>query len=202
MAGTPTPEGTFPLTTPEKIYTEVRTGIRETDSISFRLIGLVPLVSGSALIGLILDENTLPSRLVIVLAVFAATITLGLFRWELRNVQTCSWLITYADALEAHALAARGIAGVFRPRPKPPQRIGKTEAEKLIYTTTIVAWLALPLAMDALSQPFYGDVYWVAAGAIFIGTVASLFATARVPPIPSLPSTRLVPPTTDVDVGT
>jgi hypothetical protein len=76
-----------PLTL-EKIYTELRAGIRETDNISFRLLGLVPLVSGAALIGVILKEGTL-GPVVTLLSLFAAGVTLGIFRWELRNTQTC-----------------------------------------------------------------------------------------------------------------
>jgi hypothetical protein len=53
-AETPLSEDASPVLALERIYAEVRTGIRETDSISFKLLGLVPLVSGAALIGLIL----------------------------------------------------------------------------------------------------------------------------------------------------
>jgi hypothetical protein len=194
MPNMSTSEEKFPVIAPEKIYAEVRAGIRETDSISFKLLGLVPLVSGTALISLVLQSRTLSSGLVILLALFASTITLGLFRWELRNVQTCSWLIKYADSLEAHALTAKGMGEMFRPRPKAPQRIGKTEAEKLIYAATIVAWLALPIGIGALPQLSYRIAYYVAAGVILIGAIVSLFARPHVRAIATLPSDRPLQP--------
>jgi hypothetical protein len=177
---------------PERIYAEVRAGIRETDAISFKLLGLVPLVSGATLIGLVLQTRQLQPGVVVLLALFAAGITLGLFRWELRNVQTCRWLIKYVDALEAQALAANGVGDVLRRRPDSPQWVGKAAAEKLIYTTTITAWLALPIAMDVLPASPFGLVYFVVAGIILLGTVISLFAKPRALACPD--SDAMLPP--------
>lgn len=195
MALTSTSELAEPPVALEKIYSEVRAGIRDTDSISFKLLGLVPLVSGTALISLVLQTEALPPGLLVLLALFASTVTLGLFRWELRNIQTCTWFIKYADALEAHALGVNGIRELFRPLPKPPQRIGKTEAEKLIYAATIVAWLATPIGVGAVTQGSYRNGYFLAAGALLAGTLVSLFAKPRVPSIRSGPSNRPPQPT-------
>jgi hypothetical protein len=139
---------------------------------------------------LVLQNQSPPAALVTLLALFAGAITLGLFRWELRNVQTCSWLIEYADAVEQRALAAQGMREIFRPRPGPPQRIGKTEAEKLIYSVTILAWLALPPAIGALPRLAVGGalVYYTVATMILIGAGASVLAKPRVPPIAAMPS--------------
>ncbi|HLQ78311.1 MAG TPA: hypothetical protein VK210_13210 [Terriglobia bacterium] len=167
----------------DKIYSEVRAGIRETDNISFKLLGLVPLVSGTAIIALVLQNQGLSAPLVTVLSLFAGGITLGLFRWELRNIQTCSWLIKYADALEKQALAAQSPQDIYRPRPEPPQGIGKTEAEKLIYTATILAWLAVPPAIGSVHRlpPGIAFVYYILAIAILIGAFISVKADARIP---------------------
>ena len=86
----------------DRFYEEIRTSIRATDDISFKLMGLVPLVSGAGLLTLLLKEP-IPSAkapLVVALALFAASITLGLLRWELRNIQTCRWLRERAEKLE------------------------------------------------------------------------------------------------------
>src|SRR5258707_8061548 len=128
----------------EKIYTELCTDIRETDNSSFRLLGLVPLVSGTALIGLMFQKDSVPPGLILLLSMFAAAITFGLFRWELRNIQTCSWLIKSAYVIERVALESHGMPELFRERPVAPQKIGKTEAEKFIYTVTLLTWLARP----------------------------------------------------------
>lgn len=176
----------------EKIYLEIRAAIRVTDDISFKLLSLVPLVSGTALIGLLLQTRTLPAPLVMLLALFAGGITLGLFRWELRNTQTCSWLMTYADALEKHALTAEGMGELFQARPHPPQHVGKTEAEKSIYLTTVLAWLSLPWGIGVVPQLTDAArmVYGIVGSAIFVGTVVSLFAQSRVPPVVVMPSNK------------
>jgi len=178
-------QGGLPPLTVERIYTELRTSIRETDNISFRLLGLVPLVSGTALITVMLQKEYLSANLVMLLSLFAGSITLGLFRWELRNIQTCSWLIAYAAALEGGSLAADGTADLVR-RPDAPQGIRKTEAEKLIYSVTIVTWLALPYTVAAvppLSDP--RGLSCVATGSlVFLAAVASILANAHHRPGP------------------
>src|SRR5262249_3600420 len=133
----------------------------------------VPLVSGAALLTLFLKES-IPSEkasLVVVLALFAALITLGLFRWELRNIQTCSWLRRRAEALEEALVKASGA-----PRqPKPPLRIGKTEAEKSIYSITILAWLIMPITLIGFDEP-NGLLPVYVAVAILIAILTALSA--------------------------
>lgn len=87
---------------PAMIYERVRAEIATTDDISFKLIGLVPLVSGAALLGLVFGEKVpvlacavaSPSHAtaVTIVSLFAAAVTLGPFRWELRNVQAGRFL--------------------------------------------------------------------------------------------------------------
>jgi len=88
----------------EKIYLGILEDIRRTDDISFRLLGLVPLVSGVGLLSILFSEKVpglvkdgclspLGASVLTVLSLFAAAVTLGLMRWELRNVKNCSWLI-------------------------------------------------------------------------------------------------------------
>lgn len=193
MSSRSIPEDRPESLTAEKIYAEICTNIRETDDSSFRLLNLVPLVSGTALVGLVLRKDGLPPDLVQLLALFAAAITLGLFRWELRNVQTCSWLIKSAYAIEQAALAAQGRVDTFRPRPDAPQGIGKTEAEKLIYTVTVLAWLALPFAVGAVPLLPKGGHFMchIVAIVILAGTGASLFAKTRVPLFAATPPSKL-----------
>jgi RsiW-degrading membrane proteinase PrsW (M82 family) len=163
------------------IYTEICTGIRETDDASFRLLSLVPLVSGTALIAVIFQQSLRP-EVELLLSLFAAGITFGLFRWELRNIQTCSWLLRFAEAIESDALQSHPKAENFCKRPDAPYRIGKTKAEKLIYTVTILAWLALPLAVGAVPHlPFGAAVtYCTVAGIILCLTAISLSENVRV----------------------
>jgi hypothetical protein len=175
----------------DKLYEQLSAHIRATDDISFKLLGLVPLVSGAALGTLLLkDAEPIGARLspslITLFALFAAAVTLGLFRWELRNVQECSHLIGIAGALARTRLVGVGVPVESQARPARPQGIGKTEAEKIIYSATILAWLALPPAVGAVSlAPFEPSVrtigYAVIAAAILVGVLASLRARTRPP---------------------
>lgn len=85
-----------------KIYEQICTNIRVTDEISFKLIRLVPILSGSG-IGLLtfLEKSSyLSPATVILISIFGAVVTFGVFRWELCNIETCSWLIRRAADLE------------------------------------------------------------------------------------------------------
>jgi len=61
---------------------------------------------------------------------------------EMRNIQKCNWFIERAAALEAAGVTQyRG----WSEQPRPGW--GKTEAERLIYGTAIVAWLVPALVV-------------------------------------------------------
>ncbi len=83
------------------------------------------------------------------MSLFGATVTFSIFRWELRNIQWCDWLLKQA----------KNIDHVGAP-PQPKLRIsrckrvavGKTEAETILYLAVILAWLVLP-GLDAFARP-------------------------------------------------
>jgi hypothetical protein len=129
-------------------YSEICTDIRTTDDISFKLLGFVPLVSGIGIFAVLdlLGGGVAPWPTTVFVSLFGATITFALFRWELRNIQICKWLRKRAEDLERDELKLT--AGPFLGRHDAPMflghHIGKEQAEKLLYTTTIAAWLSLP----------------------------------------------------------
>ena len=135
-------------------------------------MGIVPLVSGASVLTFFLKENLSGNpKLVAAFALFAALITLGLFRWELRNIQKCSWLRKRAEELELSALnGMKVLAG-----PKPPLHIGKTEAKKWIYSVTIVAWLFVPRLVSSLETLGALCTAYIAA-AILVAGLAGLSA--------------------------
>jgi hypothetical protein len=165
--------------TPERVYIETCANIRATDDISFKLLGFVPFLSGATLMAFFLKEPFGPEKapLIITLSIFAALITFGLFRWELRNIQTCSWLRLKAKALEKEIIASAKVPE----QPNPPLRIGKTEAAKLIYSITIVAWLLLPTVVPQfhIHRPLLG-LHITFAVCILIVTLLSAFWPIRV----------------------
>lgn len=161
-----------------KIYDQLSIAIRATDEISFKLMGIVPLVSGGGLLTVFLAKELPPTPILILLSLFAAAITLGLFRWELRNIQNCRWLIKYADELEKSAFERAGLTRAYVSQPDPPQQIGKTEAEKFIYAVTVTTWLAVPVVLPPLSElgQWLWELYLPVSAVIALATVISLFA--------------------------
>ena len=174
----------------ENYYTHLNANIRSTDDISFKLLGLVPLFSGSGILVALLRSEYFWSPAIYAMAAFGALITFGLFRWELRNIQTCLWLIKCGKALEQAEDA--GKPGQFYCRPEAPLGIGKTEAEKLIYGVTIFTWLVLPWLVYTTAQAKTNDIppvnqtlnyiYIAFAAIVGIGTLVSMAAPLNVDP--------------------
>ena len=196
------------------VYQRVRAEISTTDDISFKLMGLVPLISGAGLLSLIFSDKVpalagasgaSPSgaTAVTALCLFAAAVTLGLFRWELRNVQACNWLIARAHALEARGLAALDLDARLLDRPRAPDGIGKEIAEKSIYGVTVAVWLTVPVAIGAFDRSPTPWQFALGAVALAIGTatLATIaFSSAALPlltPIPTRFATKMLPAVRD-----
>jgi hypothetical protein len=171
--------------TAANVYEQTCQSIRETDDISFKLIGLIPVLSGGSILALfgIKIERSVSDPVILSLAIFAGLTTLALFRWELRNIQTCNWLRARAQQLEESVL----IAPRLREMPDSPSwfggesGFGKTEAAKFAYFITVVAWLGFPVFTCGFwgVSPCGKFVYVVAAGLIGLLAFFSVFADAE-----------------------
>ena len=178
--------------TDDTYYTNINNNIRSTDDISFKLLGIVPLFSGSGILVAILKSEYFWSPAIYAIAAFGALVTLGLFRWELRNVQTCVWLIKCGATLEETLF--QGKPGQFFRRPAAPLRIGKTQAEKLIYGVIIFTWLSLPWLVYSTAQAktsvtlylnqTWNSIYIVVAVIVGVATVVSIVAPLSDEPKP------------------
>ena len=175
------------------VYLGILEDIRRTDDISFKLLALVPLVSGVGLVSIVFGEkisgfekdgrfSLLAASILAVLSLFAALITLGLLRWELRNVQTCKWLSQRAQQLEQVTLDEDALGETFFSRPVAPTHIGKEIAEKFIYSATIITWLAFPVATGAIDglASLFVFVYYGLSTLILVITVLSWFSKTSV----------------------
>jgi hypothetical protein len=135
------------------IYTQALTTMRATDDISLRLLAAVPFVSGIGITLLVRKpSDALPATPRLFVCLFAAVVTLAIYRWERRNMSHCRRLRNWAaraeracfNELPAEARKAFGapphddnLSGKFFSR-----TWGKTQAELLLYMTVIVGWLA------------------------------------------------------------
>ena len=137
-----------------KLYSEILAAIRTTDDIRFKLLGLVPLVSGLANGGLtVLGKSGFDPVSIVLLSALGAGITHCLFRWEQRNIASCKhwWKkLTFVE----RQLGFKELSG----RPDAPlvngRRWGKTEAEAWIYRLAAIAWL-VPI-VTVVSRSFMG----------------------------------------------
>lgn len=152
-------------------YKEICNNIRITDDISFKLLSIVPILAGIGSTALVFLEKSgllinYSSYVVISLSICGALITFGLFKWELRNIQKCNWLIECAEDFELriqelpvierkrrleekeiNVLRKNRIQFAYYADKKPgtskiiKRGWGKTESEKLIYSVAIAIWL-------------------------------------------------------------
>ncbi len=143
---------------PMDFYKEICTNIRATDDISFKLLGIVPTLSGIGAGTLTLLERNQSLKAhsdsaVIVFSVLGLLIAFGLFKWELWNIKKCRWLIARAANFE------RRFTQPEKADKEKIQWVGwedeqnsiemysifdrpwaKTQAEKFIYGVAIAAW--------------------------------------------------------------
>jgi len=143
------------------IYKDIVNNIRVTDETSFKLLGIVPLASGVGSGALtILEKSKLVEGYsgftVAGLSAVGVLVTLGLFRWELRNIRKCNWFIARAANFETQILHKENLqfAGMARQEDLSAKSMsevrlsslfdtawGKTQAEKVVYLAAIGAWL-------------------------------------------------------------
>ncbi len=154
------------------LYRETCNNIRATDEISFKLLGLVPLISGAGIFFISLSKEFASSPFAVIISFFGAIVTAALFMWEWRNIKYCISFVKYAELLESRifydALGKLGeeqekqlaleklppkcveeikmetkiAKGQFAGRGKS-KILKKRNAEAILYTATIIAWLAL-----------------------------------------------------------
>ncbi len=142
----------MPETHDVEVYKTYLDQIKATDEISFKLLGLVPLFSGTGIF-LLLTQTTMkiddtvipiPQAVFWITGLFAALITFFIYRWELRNIQFCRTLREQAKRFEEKFYENR-VLGVYQNLGDAPCGIGKGIAEGWIYSLTMLAWLSMPV---------------------------------------------------------
>jgi uncharacterized membrane protein YeaQ/YmgE (transglycosylase-associated protein family) len=134
--------------TVDKRYGEICSSVRAADGIRLKLLGLVPLLSAVGVF-LLLDPGAQPnwSLRTVLIALFGAVIAFAIYLWEIGNLRLYRWLVARGAELERDELGLP--QGQFHNREPAPRlfgrRMGRTEAEHLLYWATIGAWLLLAL---------------------------------------------------------
>lgn len=135
-------------------YQEVCTSYRAIDDFRAKLLGLLPLVSGTGIFFLL----NMKTNLVYLgpIGLFGSVVTLGLFLYELSCLQKCQYLIEHGEKIECQLK----IEGQF----DLDFQSSKTFAACMIYSAVFAAWIFV--ALVSIQGP-----WWVAALVFFISFV-------------------------------
>jgi hypothetical protein len=137
------------------VYGEVCAQLRATDEISLKLLTAVPVVTGIGVSLLAKTPNQDTSQGVrSALGFFAAVVTFAIYRWERKNIATCSHLRRWAQVIERdHVGLPLPTADPGDPTTHPHGPVsaprafgrqwGKTQAEILLYWTAILSWVGV-----------------------------------------------------------
>jgi hypothetical protein len=136
----------------DKFYSEICFKIRATDDISFKLLGFVPILSGTGIFLLLFKGEAFSFASVVLSCLIGMTITIGLFLWERRNIKICEIFRDAAAILEQevvhdiprpYSLTSKPNHQEFKIDPDKDYSsfVGKTEAEVIIYLASALAWL-------------------------------------------------------------
>ena len=148
------------------IYTELCNSYRAIDDFRTKLLGFLPLVTGTGLFFLVTDKEKidLAQSYLGPIGIFGFVITLGLFVYEFYGINKCGALIEAGIELEK---ALNISHGQFTKR--PPNFINEPLAAGVIYPAVLSAWTFVALAF---SQYQLVARHW-AIGVFVVGFAAS-----------------------------
>ena len=145
------------------LYAEICKKIKDTNAMSFKLMGLVPLLSVVCMMILCFFAEKLPPSLLVLTCLYGSLVTYFIFRWEKRNMFISDIFKSYAEILETRKtqfeienqqldMTLAGPYSLLRSKDesrlltslKPLKGWGKKEAETAMYGITIMCWLLLP----------------------------------------------------------
>jgi len=167
-----------------KVYEQLCNSYRAIDEFRTKLLGFLPLATGTGVFLLLTDRAKIISmqNFFKPIGLFGFFVTLGLFFYELYGIKKCSSLITAGQALE-RVLAVKN--GQFRKRPPGVFfLINEPFAAALIYPSVLAAWIfiamASPQLKDSKSQAdapleFSGNAQWWAISVFLIFFALAFF---------------------------
>jgi hypothetical protein len=128
-------------------YKEISNNFRMLTDVRFKILGLLPVVSGAAVAAL-MPEKPIPIGVKILLSIFGFTATIGLITYNMRNDQLYDALIGRAALIERML----GLPdGAFANRPRPwlslrlpwKWRVDHRTGVGTIYVASVTLWLIL-----------------------------------------------------------
>jgi hypothetical protein len=159
-------------------YQEVCKSYHAVDDFRAKLLGFLPLVSGTGIFFLLNTtlingaQRAFATMYLGPIGLFGFVVSLGLFCYELRGIQKCNGLIAVGQKMEAML----DIDGQFTQREDAVAGfIGKTLAARMIYPAVLAAWIFV-----ALISVWPQGAWWIAPLVFFIGFAGSYTLNLRV----------------------
>lgn len=125
------------------LYSEICNGWRTLTDVRFKLLGLLPLVSGVLLFSILSKKNNaypISALGQLAIAMFGLAVTIGLLIYDLRNSQLYDDLIGRGRQLE-NELGVH--TGHFRGRPKSSGLVRHDIGLKIVYYSSILSWIGI-----------------------------------------------------------
>jgi hypothetical protein len=154
----------------EAAYTQVCTSYHAIDDFRMKLLGLLPIATGTGVF-LLLNGNDEPASgrmqdFLFAIGLLGFAFTLGLYSFELYGIKRCHYLIRTGQRLER----VLRVDGQFLNRPQALMRyVYEPLASGFIYSASMAAWLFLVVAFSSRAWQIA-----VPAATFVIGLVVTL----------------------------
>jgi len=133
-----------------KVYEQLCNSYRAIDDFRAKLLGFLPLATGTGVFLLVTDRTKIDFILFLPIGIFGFAITLGLFFYELYGIKKCTYLIKAGIELENDLRIKNG---QFTGRPPGVAiLINEPLAAAVIYPAVLAAWTFLALAFQDQPQ--------------------------------------------------
>ena len=166
-----------------KVYEQLCNSYRAIDDFRAKLLGFLPLATGTGVFLLLTDQAKILSmqNLLKPIGLFGFVVTLGLFFYELYGIKKCACIIEVGKDLEVNLLKVS--KGQFATRPHGVALlINEPFAASLIYPAVLAAWTFLAFAVPTLQDPLPSGTpplkFQALAAYLAIGVFLASFAFA------------------------
>lgn len=156
------------------MYEEICKSFHAIDDFRAKLLGLLPLASGTGIFLLLTDVLTDSTKREIAreyltpVGIFGAVISLAFLIYEIRAISRCGALIEQGKKIECQL----NVSGQFREfPPNSPGFVGADVAGKVIYSAVAASWIYLALMC--------ADRFRESAPTIAIGAFVLIFIAAK-----------------------
>jgi hypothetical protein len=154
------------------IYAEAGANYRAIDDLRLRLLGLLPLATGTGIVLLLRPEGAPSGTTAIPAGIFGILATISLFFYELHGIEKCAHFIHRSQELERTV----HVPGSFTARPRAIFSVASEHLPaEIIYPASLAGWVFVTLS--SLTGSTAGA--WAAATATVMTLVVGILAAVQ-----------------------